>query len=48
MLQLIGKDFLEKQKLSKKLEKETINPDIKRIIIFSIKIRPGRPPLAGD
>ena len=42
-LQLIEKDFnmpVKNRKLSKKSEKETINPDIKRIAIFCTKIRP--------
>jgi hypothetical protein len=30
------------RKLSKKSAKEIINPDIKRITVFCIKIRPGR------
>jgi hypothetical protein len=43
---LIKKDFdmpVKKGKMSKKSAKEIINPDIKRIKIFCINIRPGRP-----
>jgi hypothetical protein len=43
--QFIEKDFnmpVTNLKLSKKSEKEIINPDIKRIAVFCTKIRPGR------